>query len=73
MFNYDGVKSATYTAPRQILANVEFQYSVGCIVAQSVGTNVTANGVTRKIAKAGTPITRLHMVTLVIMLFFYMM
>ena len=57
MFNYDGVRSSQYTAPRQILANVEFQYSVGCVVAQAVGTNVTANGVTRKIAKAGTPIT----------------
>ena len=57
MFNYDGVRSSQYTAPRQILANVEFQYSVGCVVAQAVGTNVTANGITRKIAKAGTPIT----------------
>ena len=56
MFNYDGVRSSQYTAPIQILANVEFQYSVGCRVPQSLGVDVTANGVTRKIAKAGTPI-----------------
>lgn len=56
MFNRDKVTKYTYGAPVQILANVEFQYSVGCIVPQSIGVNVTANGVTRKIAKAGTPI-----------------
>lgn len=56
MFNRDTVRKSTYGAPVQILANVEFQYSVGCIVPQSIGVNVTANGVTRKIAKAGTPV-----------------
>ena len=56
MFNRDKVTKYTYGAPVQILANVEFQYSVGCVVPQSIGVNVTANGVTRKIAKAGTPI-----------------
>lgn len=56
MFNRDKVTKYTYGAPVQILANVEFQYSVGCIVPQSIGVNVTSNGVTRKIAKAGTPI-----------------
>lgn len=56
MFNRDTVKKSTYGAPVQILANVEFQYSVGCIVPQSIGVNVTSNGVTRKIAKAGTPV-----------------
>ena len=56
MFNRDTVRKSTYGAPVQILANVEFQYSVGCIVPQAIGVNVTANGVTRKIAKAGTPI-----------------
>lgn len=56
MFNRDKVTKYTYGAPVQILANVEFQYSVGCIVPQSIGVNVTTNGVTRKIAKAGTPI-----------------
>lgn len=56
MFNRDKVTKYTYGAPVQILANVEFQYSVGCVVPQSIGVNVTSNGVTRKIAKAGTPI-----------------
>lgn len=56
MFNYDGVRTADYIAPKQILANVEFQYSVGCRVPQSLGVDVTANGVTRKIVKAGTPL-----------------
>ena len=56
MLNRDGVISKTYAAPIQILANVEHQYSVGCIVPQSIGVNVTANGKTYKIAKAGTPI-----------------
>lgn len=56
MFNRDKVTKYTYGAPVQILANVEFQYSVGCIVPQSIGVNVISNGVTRKIAKAGTPI-----------------
>lgn len=56
MLNRDGVTRNTYAAPIQILANVEHQYSVGCIVPQSIGVNVTANGKTYKIAKAGTPI-----------------
>lgn len=53
MFNKDGVKTTNYGAPVQILANVEHQYSVGCRVPQSLGTNVTGVG---KIAKAGTPV-----------------
>jgi hypothetical protein len=40
------------TAPKQILANVELQSSVGCIVPQALGV---ASG-SKKIAKAGTPI-----------------
>ncbi len=52
MLNRDGVRKSSYTNPAQILANVEFQYSVGCIVPQSLG--VTVGG--KKIAKAGTPI-----------------
>ena len=50
MLNRDGVTRNTYAAPIQILANVEHQYSVGCIVPQSIGVNVTANGKTYKIA-----------------------
>lgn len=53
MFNKDGVKTTTYGAPVQILANVELQYSMGCRVPQSLGTNVSGVG---KIAKAGTPV-----------------
>lgn len=53
MFNRDGIKSTTYGAPVQILANVELQYSMGCRVPQSLGTDVSGVG---KIAKAGTPV-----------------
>ena len=52
MLNRDGIRKTTYGAPKQILANVELQASVGCIVPQSLGVAVGAN----KIAKAGTPI-----------------
>lgn len=52
MLNRDGINKTTLTAPKQILANVELQSSVGCIVPQSIGVSVG----TQKIAKAGTPI-----------------
>ena len=52
MLNRDGIRKTTLTAPKQILANVELQSSVGCIVPQALGVAVGAN----KIAKAGTPI-----------------
>lgn len=52
MFNNDGITKTTYGAPKQILANVELQSSVGCIVPQTMGVTVG----TRKIVKAGTPI-----------------
>ena len=52
MLNRSGVSKTTYTAPKQILANVELQSSVGCIVPQSLGVTVGS----QKIAKAGTPI-----------------
>ena len=52
MLNRSGVKSTTYGAPRQILANVDLQASVGCVVSQSIGTVVND----KKIAKAGTPV-----------------
>lgn len=57
MLNRDGVRKYSYNNVRQILANVEFQESVGCIVPQKLGVEVTANGKTRKIAKAGTPVS----------------
>ena len=53
MLNRSGITSASYGAPRQILANVEIQASVGCIVPQSIGTDLASG---KKIAKAGTPI-----------------
>lgn len=56
MLNRDGVRKYSYNNVRQILANVEFQESVGCIVPQSLGVEVTGNGKTLKIAKAGTPV-----------------
>lgn len=52
MLNRSGVTKTTYTAPKQILANVEHQVSVGCIVPQSLGVTVGS----QKIVKAGTPI-----------------
>ena len=52
MFNRDGVKNTKYGAPVQILANVELQSSVGCIVPKTLGTTVG----NKKIVKAGTPI-----------------
>jgi hypothetical protein len=52
MLNRSGVTKERYTAPKQILANVELQASVGCIVPESLGVPVGP----RLIAKAGTPI-----------------
>lgn len=52
MLNRDGITKSTYGAPTQILANVELQSSVGCIVSSALGVTVG----TRKIVKAGTPI-----------------
>lgn len=52
MLNRSGVSTTTLTAPKQILANVDLQSSVGCIVPQSLGVAVG----NKRIAKAGTPI-----------------
>lgn len=52
MLNRSGISKVTLTAPVQILANVELQESVGCIVPQALGATVG----NKKIAKAGTPI-----------------
>lgn len=52
MLNRSGIIKNKLTSPMQILANVELQGSVGCVVPQSMGV---ASG-TQKIAKAGTPI-----------------
>ena len=52
MLNKSGITKTTLTAPKQILANVELQASVGCIVPTTLGVTVGAINV----AKAGTPI-----------------
>lgn len=52
MLNRSGISKTTMTAPKQILANVELQSSVGCIVPKVLGVAVGS----KKIAKAGTPI-----------------
>ena len=52
MLNRSGISRTNYAATKQILANVDLQSSVGCIVPQSLGVTVG----TRKIVKAGTPI-----------------
>lgn len=52
MLNKSGVTSTKYSNVVQILANVDMQASVGCIVPQSLGVTVG----TKKIVKAGTPI-----------------
>lgn len=49
MLNKSVIKSGTYTAPTQILADPSLQFSVGCIVPASIGSTDT-------IVKAGTPI-----------------
>lgn len=53
MLNQSGITRQTYGAPKQILANVQLQSSVGCTVPQSLGVDVDG----KKIAKAGTPVT----------------
>lgn len=52
MLNRSGITKTSYASQKQILANVDLQSSVGCIVPQSLGVTVG----TRKIVKAGTPI-----------------
>lgn len=52
MLNRSGISKSTYASTKQILANVELQSSVGCVVPQLLGVEVG----TKKIAKAGTPI-----------------
>jgi hypothetical protein len=53
MLNNTGIKKETYGSGKQILFAVEHQVSMGIVVDKSVGI---ADG-TKKIAKAGTPIT----------------
>ena len=53
MFNRPGIKRESGGAPRQILFNVQNQMSVSAIVASALGVTVGS----RKIVKAGTPVT----------------
>lgn len=53
MLNRSGVSKVSLTSPKQILANVDLQSSVGCIVPQTLGTAGDAGS---KIVKAGTPL-----------------
>ena len=54
MLNRSGIAKTTAVAPTQILADVDFQFSVGCVVPASMQT--TANDGARKVVKAGTPL-----------------
>ena len=54
MLNRSGINKTTAVAPTQILADVDNQFSVGCIVPATMQS--TANDGTRKIVKAGTPL-----------------
>lgn len=54
MLNRSGVTTTNYGSTTQILANVDLQSSVGCIVPSTLVSSADANG--KKIAKAGTPI-----------------
>lgn len=52
MYNKSGINRSDYVSRNQILANVELQASIGCIVPETLGTVVGG----KKIVKAGTPI-----------------
>ena len=52
MLNRSGITNTSLAATKQILANVDLQSSVGCIVPQTLGVVVGS----KTIAKAGTPI-----------------
>lgn len=54
MLNRSGIKSTTGAAPTQILADVDNQFSVGCVVPSTM--QASANDGTRKVVKAGTPL-----------------
>ena len=45
MLNVDGVRKTSYGKPIQILANVEHQMSVGCIVPKTMASIVDGKGI----------------------------
>lgn len=49
MLNKSGILKADYATPKQILADPNLQFSVGCLVPASIGNSATT-------VKAGTPI-----------------
>lgn len=52
MFNQSGITNGKMSAATQILADVEMQFSVGCVVTNALAATVGS----RKIVKAGTPV-----------------
>lgn len=52
MLNRDGIRKTAYGPVTQILADIDNQFGVGCIVPQSMGVTVGS----KKLVKAGTPI-----------------
>lgn len=52
MFNRSGITTSTGAVMTQILADVDNQFSVGCIVSKDIGVDESG----KKIAKAGSPI-----------------
>ena len=54
MLNRSGISKTTAAAPTQILADVDNQFSVGCVVPATMQS--TANDGARKVVKAGTPL-----------------
>ena len=49
MLNKSGIVKADYATPKQILADTNLQFSIGCLVPASIGNSATT-------VKAGTPI-----------------
>lgn len=49
MLNKSGIIKADYATPKQILADPNLQFSIGCVVPTSIGSTST-------LVKAGTPV-----------------
>jgi hypothetical protein len=55
MGNRNGVRTEEFANKRQILANVDLQASVGCIIPENFPMTTVTNG--RRFVKAGMPFT----------------
>lgn len=53
MVNQSGITTTSYVSTRQILIDPKMAFSMGCVVDQTAGVTVG----TKKIVKAGTPVT----------------